>query len=160
MKKRTKRLAAYGAAAVVLVAIAVWALLPRGAEATAPEITMYKSPSCQCCLAWAEHLVDNGFEVEVVETLTLSRFKEEQGVPAALAACHTALVNGYVVEGHVPADVLRRFLAEAPAAAGLAVPGMPVGSPGMEVPGRLPEPYDVLVFDDGGEYDVYASMWQ
>ena len=160
MKKRTKRLAGYGAAAVVLVAIGVWALVPREAEARGPELTMYKSPDCRCCLAWAEHLEDNGFEVEVEETLTLSRFKEEQGVPASLAACHTALVNGYVVEGHVPADVLRRFLAEAPAAAGLTVPGMPLGSPGMEVPGQLPQPYDVFVFDDRGEADVYASMWQ
>lgn len=158
--KRTRRLAAYGGAVLVLLALGIWALVPQGAEATGPRITMYKSPSCQCCLAWGEHLEDNGFRVEVVETLTLSRFKDEQGVPGALAACHTALVDGYVVEGHVPADVLRRFLEEAPAATGLAVPGMPIGSPGMEIPGRLPQPYDVLAFDHRGEQEVYASFWR
>ena len=133
-------------------------LVPKGAEATGPEITVYKTPSCQCCHAWGEHLEDNGFRVTFENTRALYRIKEEHGVPAELGACHTALVDGYVIEGHVPAEIIYRFLGESSSAAGLAVPGMPIGSPGMEVRGRLRDRYQVFVFDSLGASRTYASM--
>ena len=158
MTKRTKQLIGYGGALLALAVVGVALLVPKGAEATGPEITVYKTPSCQCCQAWGEHLEDNGFRVNFENTMALSRIKEQHRVPGELAACHTALVNGRVIEGHVPAEVIQRFLAEARPPAGLAVPGMPIGSPGMEVPGRVPERYEVFIFDMLGDHDVYATM--
>lgn len=158
MTKRTKQLIGYGSALVALALVAIALLTPKSAEATGPEITVYKAPSCQCCRAWGERLEDSGFRVNFEETLALSRIKEERGVPADLAACHTALVNGYVIEGHVPPELIHQFLGEGRPATGLAVPGMPIGSPGMEVPGQIPESYEVFVFDSLGEHDVYATM--
>lgn len=158
MTKRTKQRIGYGAALAAVAVVAIALLMPRGAEATGPEITVYKTPSCECCRAWGEHLEDNGFRVNFEETMALSRIKEEQGVPAELAACHTAVVNGYVVEGHVPAAVILRFLAEDNSTAGLAVPGMPIGSPGMEIPGRAPQSYEVFAFDRLGDHQVYERM--
>ena len=103
------------------------------------------------------HLQENGFAVEVQDVTNdeLVNIKGEQGVPRNLEGCHTAIIDGYVIEGHVPADVLTRFLADAPAVKGLSVPGMPVGSPGMEGPN--PVPYDVLTFDAQGRTTVYES---
>lgn len=158
MTKRMKQRIGYGAALAALALVAIALLMPRAAEATGPEITVYKTPSCECCRAWGEHLEDNGFRVDFEETMALSRIKEEQGVPAELSACHTAVVNGYVIEGHVPASVILRFLAEENSAAGLAVPGMPIGSPGMEIPGRAPQNYEVFVFDRQGGHQVYERM--
>lgn len=158
MTKRTKQWIGYGAALAGVAVVAIALLVPRAAEATGPEITVYKTPSCVCCRAWGEHLEDNGFRVNFEETMALSRIKEEQGVPAELAACHTGVVNGYVVEGHVPAALILRFLAEENSAAGLAVPGMPIGSPGMEIPGRVPENYEVFEFDRLGGQEVYERM--
>ncbi len=105
------------------------------------------------------HLRDSGFEVETVEVsdADLMAMKGRYGVDRRWASCHTALVDGYVIEGHVPAADIERLLEERPDVAGLAVPGMPVGSPGMETPGRLPERYDVLAFDERGNTTVYAS---
>lgn len=100
-------------------------------------ITVHKDPNCGCCTGWAEHLAKAGFEVKTIDTTTLDAVKKRLGVPTDLAACHTAEVDGYVVEGHVPAAALKRFLNEKPKATGLAVPGMPIGSPGME--GGTPE---------------------
>lgn len=101
------------------------------------------------------HLQENGFEVSVVETDDLTPVRIEQGITPDLAGCHTAVVDGYVVEGHVPADAVKRMLADRPDIAGLAVPGMPIGSPGMEGPN--PEPYDVIAFDREGGRTVYES---
>lgn len=123
---------------------------PRG-----PEITVYKSPTCGCCAKWVEHLRAAGFAVAVHDTGDVQVVKTSHGVPAALASCHTAVAAGYVFEGHVPADLIARFLKEAPAAAGLAVPGMPAGSPGME--GPSPQRYDVVTFDSLGRTSVYAT---
>jgi hypothetical protein len=105
------------------------------------------------------HLLDNGFDVNTIEITSdeLSAVKERYGVGAELAGCHTALVDGYVLEGHVPADDIRRLLEERPQIVGLAVPGMPVGSPGMEVAGRDPDHYDVLTFDEQGNTQIYSS---
>jgi hypothetical protein len=107
-------------------------------------ITVHRDPSCGCCLGWVQHLQKAGFPTKVLETKDLDAVKTRLGVPDDLAACHTAEVSGYVIEGHVPALALHRFLADKPYATGLAVPGMPIGSPGME--GGNPEPYEVVLF--------------
>jgi hypothetical protein len=118
-------------------------------------ITVYKDPSCGCCSAWADHLKAAGFAVTVHEVADVSAHKRRLGVPQRLASCHTAVVDGYTVEGHVPAADIKRLLLERPKATGLAVPGMPHGSPGMETGKR--EPYDVLLFDKAGKTTVYRS---
>ncbi len=152
---RWRTMALLGGAVVAVGAAVAWGtgvLSTGGANAT--EITVYKSPWCGCCGMWSEHMRANGFAVNVREVEDVDPVKALYGVPPALASCHTALVDGYVVEGHVPADVVERLLAERPEARGLAVPGMPAGSPGMEGAGR--EPYDVFIFDDRGKIAVYA----
>ncbi len=114
-----------------------------------PRVVVTKDPTCGCCTAWAEHLREAGFPVEVVETAEINRVKTRLGVPAALASCHTAEVGGYVLEGHVPAAEVKRLLAERPQAQGLAVPGMPMGSPGMEMDG-MADAYEVVLFGPAG----------
>jgi hypothetical protein len=111
-------------------------------------ITVHKDPTCGCCSGWVEHLQKAGFKTKVLDTKALDAVKQRLGVPDDLGACHTAEMAGYIVEGHVPAAALKRLLAEKPKAAGLAVPGMPVGSPGME--GGKPEKYDVILFGPEG----------
>jgi hypothetical protein len=107
-------------------------------------ITVHKDPNCGCCSGWVEHLRKAGFPVTAIDTARLDAVKARLGVRSELAACHTAEVAGYVIEGHVPASAIERLLGEKPRATGLAVPGMPVGSPGME--GGTPETYDVVLF--------------
>jgi len=116
-----------------------------------PGIIVTKDPDCGCCGAWVEHVRSAGFHVEVIESPELNRVKARLGVPQILASCHTAEVGGYVIEGHVPADSVKRLLAEKPDARGLAVPGMPTGSPGMEVEGVEPEIFDVVLFGPSGQ---------
>lgn len=146
---------------IVPVGIAVIALGAAAAigystlRADAPKVTVYKSPSCGCCGKWVDHLQASGFQVNVVDQQDLSAVKAAHGVASDLASCHTAIVEDYVVEGHVPADLIHRLLEERPQVAGLAVPGMPVGSPGMEGPN--PQPYDVIAFDTAGNRAVYAN---
>jgi hypothetical protein len=111
-------------------------------------ITVHKDPTCGCCSGWVRHLQNAGFVTNVIETRDLDAVKGQLGVPDDLAACHTAQLADYVIEGHVPAVALKRLLAEKPKATGLAVPGMPVGSPGME--GGPPERYDVMLFESNG----------
>jgi hypothetical protein len=111
-------------------------------------ITVHKDPTCGCCSGWVEHLQKAGFGTKVFDTREFEPVKRRLGVPDDLAACHTAEVAGYIIEGHVPAAALKRFLAEKPNASGLAVPGMPIGSPGME--GGPPEKYDVVLFGPHG----------
>jgi hypothetical protein len=123
----------------------------RAAEGL-PKVVVTKDPTCGCCSGWVEHLKQAGFPVEVVETSGINRVKTRLGVPSNLASCHTGEVAGYVIEGHVPATSIRRLLAEKPRAIGLAVPGMPVGSPGMEVEGMAPETYEVILFGPGGQH--------
>ncbi|UVV68381.1 DUF411 domain-containing protein [Brucella anthropi] len=112
----------------------------------APQMTMYKDPYCGCCEGWAEHMKAAGFNVTVKVEETMDTVKAKYGVGANLASCHTAVVDGYVIEGHVPASAVKRLLAERPQATGLTAPGMPMGSPGMEMPGSKAETYDVLLF--------------
>lgn len=111
-------------------------------------ILVHKDPNCGCCAGWVQHLKDAGFTVTIQETAQLRAIRKRLGVPSDLAACHTAEVAGYVIEGHVPASAIRELLEKRPVALGLAVPGMPVGSPGME--GGTPQKYDVVIFENSG----------
>jgi hypothetical protein len=135
---------------LVLMGAAPGLLLVRNVlgEPALPTIAVSKDPNCGCCNGWVEHLRQAGFRVTVTNTAELSTIKERLGVPDSLASCHTGEVGGYVVEGHVPADAIKRLLRETPQAIGLAVPGMPVGSPGME--GGTPEAYEVVLFGKEG----------
>lgn len=125
-------------------------------DSKASVMTVYKSPTCGCCSAWIDHVREAGFTVEVVEESDVGSSKRELGVPARLGSCHTAVIDGYVIEGHVPAADIRRLLAERPAGKGIAVPGMPIGSPGMEM-GERRDPYEVLIFSERGETTVFSS---
>jgi hypothetical protein len=115
---------------------------------TLPDVLVHRDPSCGCCGAWVEHLRRAGYPVSIVETTDLKTVKQRLRVPVDLTSCHTAEVAGYVVEGHVPASAVQRLLAAKPSAIGLAVPGMPAGSPGME--GGTPETYEVVLFGEQG----------
>lgn len=122
-----------------------------------PLVIVHKSPTCGCCGAWVEHMRSAGFEVEVRDSDDLDPIKKSLGVPADKASCHTAQVGDYFVEGHVPADDVKRLLAEHPDARGLAVPGMPAGSPGMEVPVGQEQPYAVELIAKDGSSLHFAS---
>jgi hypothetical protein len=126
------------------------------ADASLPVVTVWKSASCGCCGQWVEHLKAAGFKVDVRDVADVTPYKNDHGVDAKLASCHTAMVGGYVLEGHVPADDIKRLLAEHPALAGIAVPGMPVGAPGMEA-GSQHDRYDVIAFDKSGKTSVWAT---
>ena len=119
-------------------------------------IQVWKAPTCGCCSEWIEHLKEAGYQVEFHDEMDMAAVKAQYGVPAELQSCHTAIIDGYLVEGHVPAQDIERLLTERPQVSGLAVPGMPIGSPGMEVGDRV-DPYDVLTFDGNGETTVYSS---
>ncbi len=149
-------------AAMVLLVAALMPPTPAkasedGARAQSlPVVEMVRHPQCGCCAKWADHLRAEGFEVEVTETRKMWGVKRMAGIPNNLDSCHTATVDGYIIEGHVPAGDIKRLLAERPDVKGLSVPGMPIGSPGMEVGDRT-EPYDVLSFDADGQTDVFQS---
>jgi hypothetical protein len=119
-------------------------------------IEVYRSPSCGCCSKWLQHLRDNQFEVIDHVTNEVQAVKDKYGVPANMASCHTALVNGYVIEGHVPASDIRKLLKIKPSVIGISVPGMPVGTPGMEMGGKK-DPYKVVSFDSEKNYKVFSS---
>jgi hypothetical protein len=145
-------------ASTALGGAAMLAVLPRdGAAAPKPTaITVYKDPSCGCCTKWVDHLRANGFAPEVHDRSDMDALKDSLGVPAKLQSCHTAVVGTYVIEGHVPAADVKRLIATKPAkTVGVAVPGMPAGSPGMEVGGRV-DRYDVVAFAAGGATRVFA----
>jgi hypothetical protein len=127
--------------------------------AIAPDrMTVYKSPTCGCCGEWIKHVKAAGFDVVAINVDVVEPYKKKHGVPLDLASCHTGVIGEYAFEGHVPADLIKRFLKSPPKGArGLAVPGMPLGSPGMEVGGRK-DPYDVMVFDKAGKRSVYAKL--
>ncbi len=137
-------------------AVAVSGLSAASAPAATP-ITVYKTPTCGCCKLWVEHLAKNGFAPKTHDLNDLSETKDTLGVPDALRSCHTAVIGRYVIEGHVPADLITKLTKEKPAnILGIAVPGMPAGSPGMEVPGRK-DPYEVFAFTRDGKRSVYAK---
>jgi hypothetical protein len=119
--------------------------------------TVYKDPTCGCCGKWVELLRTEGFAVTVNDVRDIAAVKDKYHVPQPLRSCHTALINGYVVEGHVPFADIKRILKEKAAVSGIAVPGMPIGSPGMEVPGTTPQSYQVIAFDARGGSRVFAT---
>jgi hypothetical protein len=149
-----------GALVVGAAGAGLYALQTRQASDSeaGPSITVYKTPTLGCCDQWVGHLQDNGFAVKEtnVSEAKLAEVREDNGVSGPLAGCHTALVEGYAVEGHVPAEDILRMLEERPEIAGLAVRGMPAGSPGMDQPGGRKEPYVVIAFDEEGTTRVYA----
>lgn len=127
------------------------------ATAEGTRMVVYKTPTCGCCRNWVDQMQAAGFAIEAHDIPDVAPVKHEHGLPGHLASCHTAIVDGYVVEGHVPADVIRRMLRERPQVAGIAVPGMPAGSPGMEVPGGRKDPYDIIAFSKDGKVSVYET---
>jgi hypothetical protein len=139
-----------------LLAALLWTSPALAAAGTSVEV--WKSATCKCCTDWVKHLEANGFAVTVntAGPSMLDRIKRQSGIGEKIAACHTAKIGPYVVEGHVPATDIKRLMAEQPDALGLAVPGMPVGSPGMEQ-GNETEPYDVLLIRKDGTTEVFAS---
>ena len=128
---------------------------PSAPPKPATLVTVYKDPGCGCCKAWVEYMRKHGYRVDVKDTGDLNQIKTNLGVPAALAGCHTALIGGYIIEGHVPAEDIARLLKQKPKIAGLAVPGMPAGSPGME--GSPPVHYQVIAFQRSGKTSVFAN---
>lgn len=139
---------------VFLAALGAGAAIPARAQER-PVVDVVKSPTCGCCNGWIAHMRQAGFEVRVRDVPDTTPFARRLGVPDALRSCHTANVGGYAVEGHVPAADVRRLLRERPAAAGIAVPGMPMGSPGMEAGGRA-QPYQTILFTRAGRQTVFA----
>jgi hypothetical protein len=131
---------------LALAASAAAGVATGASAAPKPAIKVSKDPNCGCCTGWVEHLRNNGFTATAVNTADMQAVKTRLRVPAELASCHTAEIAGYVIEGHVPAHAINRLLVEKPTARGLAVPGMPIGSPGME--GGRPEVYEVVLFGD------------
>ena len=141
------------ACGLLVVAIGFAALQERDAGV---QIMVYKSATCGCCNHWMEHMEQAGFVVEARDERDMAAVKNQMGVPRHVASCHTALVEGYIVEGHVPATYVSSMLKHRPNIKGVAVPGMPIGSPGME--GPHPQPYDVVTFDAKGQTSVYAHV--
>ena len=153
--------AAAVASAVLLVAgaaVAVVSTQPGKAATGKRTVAVFKSPTCGCCALWNDHMTAAGYAVTSRDMQDVATIKDQYRIPSNLRSCHTALVGGYVVEGHVPADVVAKFLAEKPAGVvGIAVPGMPVGSPGMESADGFKAPYQVMAFTKDGQSRVYAS---
>ncbi|MBF0611255.1 MAG: DUF411 domain-containing protein [Magnetococcales bacterium] len=140
---------------IPMLALACLILAPQ--ISLAADLVVYKSPYCGCCADWIKHMETNGFSVEVHNREDMDKVKKEMGIPSPLASCHTGEIGGYLVEGHVPAEDVRRLLKEKPEVKGIAVPGMPVGSPGMEVPGQKPDSYKVVTFTREGKVKTFSS---
>ncbi len=143
---------------LLLLSLMIFGVAPASAADTVPSIEVWKSATCKCCGAWVKHLEANGFTVKVnaAEPSTLASLKRQAGIGDKLASCHTAMIDGYVIEGHVPGTDINRLVTERPEAIGLTVPGMPVGSPGMEQGAEF-EPYDVLLIKKDGATETFAS---
>jgi hypothetical protein len=153
--KRSIRLAIGAGLALPLAAMAAVVALNSLAAADPLQATLYKNPQCGCCEGYADHLRQNGFEVEVIPSHDVAEISRDAGVPEALQGCHTTLIDGYVVDGHVPANIVLQLLTERPAVAGITLPGMPTGSPGMGGPKTSPfTVYSVTGADQ--EPEVYA----
>ncbi|MBZ8179023.1 DUF411 domain-containing protein [Oscillatoria salina] len=120
------------------------------------ELTVYRSPSCGCCGEWVKHMQKHGFQVKDIQTDEMETLKQQYNLPEELASCHTAIVDGYVVEGHIPGNDVKRLLQQKPDIAGIAVPGMPLGSPGMEA-GDRKEAFAVISFNQSGETEIFAE---
>jgi hypothetical protein len=155
MMDRRGFLAASLAGAAALAVRSASAAVPLRAAVARPPVTVYKDASCGCCRKWIEHMQAGGFTVDAHDSADMDALKDHYGVPSGVRSCHTALVGSYVVEGHVPAADVDRLLKEQPKVAGLSVPGMVVGSPGME--GSVSKPYTVLAFQKTGATTSFAS---
>ncbi len=143
----------------VALLLSVGFIAPVAAESQValPTITVYKSATCGCCTEWVDHLRHEGFTVVAEDREDLDLFKASVGVPRDLQSCHTALIDGYVIEGHVPANDIKRLLIEMPAVTGLTAPGMPMRSPGMQESGLPPKGYDVLSFNkNSGKWMIFS----
>mgnify|MGYP001765770857 CR=1 FL=1 len=140
------------------LAVTAAPLVATARAATRPTMRVHRDPSCGCCEAWVAHVRRAGFDARIEIAADIDAVKSRLGVPDALASCHTAEIDGWLIEGHVPAEIIGRLLAERPAIRGLAVPGMPIGSPGMETPGMAPEPFRVIAFSGDGRTSVYADF--
>ena len=137
--------------------VSVWDKETEPNYAGTRDITVYRSPTCGCCGVWLEHAQKHGFKVKDIKTEEMEALKQKYNVPPQLASCHTTIVDGYVMEGHIPVDDIKRFLIEKPDNfTGLAVPGMPLGSPGMEA-GDMKQPFKVLAFNDKGQVEVFQE---
>ncbi len=145
--------------ALIILAGAAIASPAALAQRKPPLVEVWKSPTCGCCKDWIAHMQTEGFQVKVNEVASTNDARARLGMPVKYASCHTATIGGYVVEGHVPARDIRRMLNEKPAALGLAAPGMPIGSPGMDTPayGGRKDPYDVLLVGKDGSAKIYHS---
>jgi hypothetical protein len=143
-------------AAALVMALVLSGCSPTTAEPSLPGVTVHKNASCGCCKIWVERLRSAGFPVEVRDVDNLNDVKQRVGIPYGMGSCHTAEVDGYFVEGHVPIEDVKRLLRERPAAKGLTVPGMPAGSPGMEVPSGAVQPYDVILVGRDGSTSVFS----
>jgi hypothetical protein len=142
--------------ATCLAALVLAGCSRTSAEPALPLVKVTKNPTCGCCKIWVDRLRDAGFQVEVNDVDNLNSVKQRVGLPYGMGSCHTAEVDGYFVEGHVPVDDIKRLLRERPQAKGIAVPGMPVGSPGMEIPSGQVQPYDVILVGRDGKTSVYS----
>ena len=142
---------------VLLASAALLAIGPSCAAQAGPSIKVYKDASCGCCTTWVDRLKAAGFKTEVDDTQDMAAIKAKYGVPEDLTSCHTGVVAGYAIEGHVPAADIKRLLREKPKAMGISVPGMPVNSPGMEVEGQPDEPYTVWLFARDGTRSAFAK---
>jgi len=141
---------------IVLLMLTGWPVLGSAEGVTDIVLQVYKTPTCGCCGKWVDHLRENGFTVEVETVNSTRAIQDSAGVPRELRSCHTAVAGDYFVEGHVPADVIEQLFAEQPDdVAGIAVPGMPMGSPGMEAPN--PETYDIIAVGSDGKFRRYAT---
>ena len=136
--------------------VSVWDKETEPAYSGTLDLTVYRSPSCGCCGIWVEHAKKHGFKVKDIKTEDIEAIKQKYNIPTELASCHTTIIGGYVMEGHIPADDIKRFLSEKPALAGLAVPGMPIGTPGMEAR-DVKQPFQVLAFNHKGEIEVFKE---
>lgn len=143
----------------ILSCLLIFCSLAVAAQGSLPAATVYKDPNCGCCSGWVSHLREHGFSVTEVAVDDIGAYKQKYGVPANLGSCHTAVIDGYVVEGHVPAADVLKMLQERPDITGLSVPGMPIGSPGMEV-GDRKDPYDVMAISRDGSASVFNSYHQ
>ena len=136
--------------------VSVWDKETEPSYSGTLNMTVYRSPSCGCCGVWVEHAKKHGFRIEELKTESMEALKQKYNVPSELASCHTTIIDGYVMEGHIPADDIKRFLASKPKLAGLAVPGMPLGTPGMEA-GDMKQPFQLLAFSAQGQIEVFKE---
>lgn len=159
LSRREWLAAALGGAAALVATGRTATALAAGAASAAPlpTVTVHKDESCSCCEKWVAHMRTSGFTVNVRDEADVDAVKDQLGVPTALRSCHTAVVGGYLVEGHVPAADVKRLLSTRAKVVGLAVPGMPTGTPGMEIPGRPADRYEVLSFDARGTTKTFAK---